>query len=90
MRGYNELTHGQLLHEIQDLNDERDFLQDQIKELWFCAKLYETELQRRMTPAEFAEFSRKCARDLFKRSVEDMEECEFKNFCKDLIERWKA
>ena len=89
MKAYVALTQDQV-QEIRDLKDEREFLQDQIKELCYCAKLYENELRRRMTPAEFAEFSRECARDIFKRSVEDMEESEFKNFCKDLIERWKA
>lgn len=89
MKAYVALTQDQV-QEIRDLKYEREFLQDQIKELRYCTKLYENELRRRMTPAEFAEFMRDCAHDLFKRSVEDMEECEFKNFCKDLIARWKA
>lgn len=89
MNGYDELTRDELLQEIWDLKDERDFLHDQIKELLFCMKSYKTALERRMTPSEFAEFNKKCAKDLFKRSVEDMEECDFKNFCMDLIERWK-
>ena len=75
---------------IEDLTEERDLLQDQIHELCHVLKMYEDHLRIVLTPNEFATFSKYVAQDLFKRSVEDMEECEFKNFCKDMIERWKA
>ena len=89
MKSYEPLSPA-VREKIEDLTAERDFLQDQIHELCYALKVYEDQLRRIMTPKEFAAFSKDMAQDLFKRSVEDMEECEFKNFCRDLIERWKA
>ena len=89
MKSYEPLSPA-VREKIEDLTEERDLLQDQIRELCYVLKAYEDQLRILMTPKEFAAFSKDTAQDLFKRSVEDMEECEFKNVCRDLIERWKA
>lgn len=75
--------------EIADQRDQIEYLNKQIEELLFCIKLHEVELKKYLSEEEFVSFSIDAAQKLFERSVLDMEDGGFKDFCMDMIDRWK-